>query len=299
MAPRLVDTIPEFDTFAKNAALDTPIRREMLWQERYEGAHPDVFEAFYEAQGPPEGRPAMLRELSRVRQRVAEAAPVMRAHVEEVDPEMGEVLGRPPEPSPVHVLMVGAFTTNAIVGRLGDDVAVFHCLEWFQSADGAKVLVAHEGAHAWQELATGERPADDDLAWLAFSEGFAVAASRAVVPDQPEDDYFWYGHPETEGWLRWCRERRDQLIDLFRSSIDDPKAMETFFGAGFVEGKWRTGYFVADELVSGLGLSLPEMATMGVAEGRAAVRTALGLSGPAEREEQGLSGPTEREELGQ
>lgn len=287
MPARLIDTIPTFDAFAKSSALEIPVRREVLWKEQYEAAHPEVFEGFYAVQGPPEGRAAMLRELSRVRQRVAEAVGVMRSHVEEIDPRLAEVLARPPQPAPVHVLMVGAFSTNAVVGRLGDDVAVFHCLEWFQSPEGAKVLVAHEGAHAWQELAlagagtggegTAQKPPEDDLAWLAFTEGFAIAASREVVPDQAEDDYFWYGHPETEGWLRWCRERRDQLVDLFRSSIDDPEAVETFFGAGFVGGKWRTGYFVADELVSGLGLSLPELAATSVADGKAAIRAALGL----------------------
>ena len=280
---RLIDTIPEFEAFAKGAALETPIRREILWKERYEAAHPEVFEAFYAAAGPPEGRAAMMRELSKVRERVGEAAPVMREHVTEVDPRLAEVLGRPSEPAPVHVLLVGAFSTNAVVGRLGDDVAVFHCLEWFQSTEGARVLVAHEGAHAWQELAltggdkSAERPPEDDLAWLAFSEGFAIAASREVVPDRPDVDYFWYGHPEVEDWLPWCRDRREELIDLFRSSLDDPKGFETFFGAGFVQGKWRVGYFVADELVRGLDRSLPELAATSVADGRAAIRQVLGV----------------------
>jgi hypothetical protein len=137
--------------------------------------------------------------------------------------------------------------------------------------------VAHEGAHAWQEIAIGEDPPEEDLAWLAFSEGFAIAASRAAVPDRPEVDYFWYGHPEVEDWLPWCRDRRQEVIDLFRSSLDDPKGFDTFFGAGFVQGKWRVGYFVADELVKGLNLSLPEMAATSVEDGKAAIRRALGV----------------------
>ncbi|MDQ4133631.1 MAG: hypothetical protein M3179_10605 [Actinomycetota bacterium] len=284
---RIVDTVPEFEAFAKSAGLEIPIRREMLWKDRYQKAHREVFEAFFAAAGPPEGIPAMMRELSRVRERVAEAAPIMRAHIDDVDPRLADVLGRPAEPAPVHVLMVGTFATNAVVGRLGDDVAVFHCLEWFQSVEGSKVLVAHEGAHAWHRIAlaeagtggegTAEDPPEEDVDWLAFSEGFAIAASRAAVPDRPEVDYFWYGHPEVEDWLPWCRDRREEIIDLFRSSLDDPKAFDTFFGAGFVQGKWRVGYFVADELVKGLGLSLQEMATTSVADGKAAIRRALGV----------------------
>lgn len=276
LVARVIDTVPEFEAFAKSAGLEIPVRREMLWKDQYQKAHPEIFEAFFAASGPPEGIPAMMRELSRVRERVAEAAPVVRAHIDEVDPRLAEVLGRPPEPAPVHVLMVGTFATNAVVGRLGDDVAVFHCLEWFQSVDGSKVLVAHEGAHAWQELAIGEDPPEEDLDWLAFSEGFAIAASRAAVPDRAEVDYFWYGHPEVEDWLPWCRHRREEIMDLFRSSLDDPNGFDTFFGAGFVQGKWRVGYFVADELVKELGMSLPEMATTSVAEGKAAIRRLLG-----------------------
>jgi len=275
--PRILDTTPAFDTFARKVALHTPLQREGQWAELYESQFPEVFEAFNAQYGSAEGRTALVKELSNVRTRVVDAAPVMRAHIEAIDTTLARALEVSLEPSPLHVLLVGNFMTNAAVSRVGDDVAVFHCLEWFQSAEGAKVLVAHESTHAWCELATGEVFPEDDAAATAFAEGVAIQASRQVVPDRPEQEYFWYGHPDVDDWLPWCREHRDELVGTFASGLDAPETVEAFFGGGFVETKWRVGYFVADEVVRHLGLPLPELAHMTVPEGRAAVRAALGV----------------------
>ena len=201
---RILDTTPAFVEFARGAFLESPVMREQHWVERYEGAHRDVFEAFYAKQGEPEPGNPLVRELSRVRQQAEEGADATKAAIEEVEPALVDALGVPARPSPLHVLMVGRFTTNALVGRLGDEVALFHCLEWFQSREGAQVLVAHEDAHALHEILLGQTPPQDP-AWTAFSEGMAIQASRTVVPGRPEDDYFWYGHAGFEDWLPWCR----------------------------------------------------------------------------------------------
>jgi hypothetical protein len=276
---RIRDTIPAFEAFARKAGLESPLRRELLWKSVYQAANTDVFKAFDAATGGDEGgMAAMVRELSDVRKRVREAAPVMTAMIEEVDPKLAELLGVPADQSPVHVLMVGTFTTNSAVGVLGDDVAVFHCLEWFQSPEGTRVLVAHEGTHGWHQIALdrrGESPPDDDMAWMIFTEGFATQVSRAAVPEAEEIDYFWYGHPEAQDWLPWCQQHIDELRKHVRASLDIPEALETFFGGGLVDGKWRVGYYLADVVVGGLGKSLPELAAMSVDEARAAVRDAL------------------------
>lgn len=238
-----------------------------------------MFKAFEEATGRSEGgMAAMVKELSNIRSRVREAGPVMTQIIEEVDPRLGELLGAAAEPSPVHVLMVGTFTTNAVVARLGGDVAVFHCLEWYQTPEGTKVLVAHEGTHGWHEIAMeqrGEAPPTDDMAWMVFSEGLATQASRAAVPEAEEIDHFWYGHPEAQGWLPWCQQHIEELRKHVRASLDIPEAIDTFFGGGLVDGKWRVGYYLADRVVAGLGRSLPELAAMSVDEARTAVRDAL------------------------
>lgn len=277
--PRIVDTSPAFEAFARTAFLESAALREQQWQDRYEAAHGEVFEAFYAKEPSTDGRKALVRELSSLRQRVAEAAPAMRAILEEVDPEVQKALGVKTKSSPVHVLIVGASSTNAVVGRLGDDVALFHCLEWYRSPEGARVLAAHEDAHAWHEIALGEQPPGDDPTWMAFSEGMAISASRAVVPGRADDDYFWFGYDGFEDWLPWCQERRDELVGKFAEALDDPDAFDTFFGAGLVEGRWRVGYFVADEVVKGLGRSIPELAAMSVPEAREAVREFLKVAG--------------------
>lgn len=273
----IIDTTPAFDRFAKVAFLESPVMRGQLWVEQYEGAHPEVFEAFYAQQGQPDRGNPLVRELSRVRQQAAEGAEATRNVIEEVEPAVAQALGLPASPSPVHVLMVGQFNANAAVGRLEGEVALFHCLEWFQSEESSRVLVAHEDAHAWHEIALGVAPPEDP-AWMAFSEGMAIQASREVVPGRPDYDYFWYGHAGFEDWLPWCQEHRQQVFELFAAAVDGPdpgEATESFFGGGLVEGRWRLGYFVADELVRGMGRSLPELVAMGIDDARAAIRERL------------------------
>ncbi len=276
--PRILDTAPDFDAFARSAFLESPTIREQLWEERYEAAYPEVFAAFYDRHGSTENRGTLVRDLSTVRKRVLEAAPVERRLIEEVEPAVQEALGVPATPSPQHVLLVGSFSTNADVGLLNDEVALFHCLEWFHSEDGMRVLVAHEDSHAWHQIALQTTPPEEDPAWMAFYEGVAIAASRAVVPDRPDEDYFWYGHGGFADWLPWCREHTDVLLERFRSDLDDPGAVETWFGAGLVDGHWRVGYFLADVVVERLGRALPDLVAMTVDEGRAAVRETLGAS---------------------
>jgi hypothetical protein len=276
---RIRDTIPAFEAFARKAGLESPLRRELLWKSHYQAANTDVFGAFDDATGGVEGgMAAMVRELSEVRKRVRDAGPQMTEMISDIDPRLAEIMGMAPEPSPVHVLMVGTFTTNSAVGRLGDDIAVFHCLEWFQSPEGTRVLVAHEGSHGWHEIALehrGETAPDEDMAWMVFSEGLATRISRAAVPDAAEIDYFWYGHPEAQEWLPWCQAHVEELRKHVRAALDIPEALETFFGGGLVDGKWRVGYYLADQVVGSLGRSLPELVAMSVDDARAAVRDAL------------------------
>jgi hypothetical protein len=272
--------MPEFEAFARKAGFESPFIREMLWLEIYRGAHPDVFAGLDKAvSGSSNGLPAMVRELSRVRARAKQASPVMRGIIEEVDPMLAEVMGLPAEPSPLHVLMVGGFTTNSAVGRVGDDIAVFHCVEWFQTANGARALVAHEATHAWHQLALRQAgqtlPPDQDLAWTTFSEGLATQVSRAAAPHLPEVDYFWYGHPEGQDWLAWCEEHVAELRGHLLADRDLPGTAETYFGAGLVDGRWRVGYYVADRLVAGLGRTLPELVALPVDDARQAVIDAL------------------------
>lgn len=275
---RIIDTAPEFDSFARIAFLESPLIREQLWEERYEGAHPEVFRAFYDGHGTTAGRANVVRDLSTVRSRVREAAPAERQLIEEVEPAVQAVLGLPDEPSPQHVLLVGSFSTDADVGRLDGEVTLFHCLEWFHSEEGMRVLIAHEDTHAWHEVVLGVEPPEDDAAWLAFYEGVAIMASRAVVPGRPDDDYFWYGHGGFADWLPWCQAHHDDLLERFAAGLDEPGAVETWFGAGLVEGHWRAGYYVASKVVEGLGLGLPELVAMSIDEGQKAVRAALAKS---------------------
>lgn len=276
-----LDTLDSFETFARKAFLEGTSTRERLHGELYERPLAEVFEAFYARSGDRSGPGALFRELSDVRTRVREAGPAVRAAIEAVEPGVRELLGVPEDPAPLHVLMVGQFSANAVVGRLGDDVAVFHCLEWFNADQATDVLVAHEDAHAWHELALGAPGSEEDATWLAFSEGLAIQASRQVLPGRDEDDYFWYGHAGFEDWLPWCREHRDELVERFAAALDGPDgtdAADAWFGSGLIDGRWRVGYYVADQLVGGLDRPLSDLVRLDAAEASSVVRGAAGLS---------------------
>lgn len=272
---RIVDTAPAFEAFAGSAALESPLIREQLWRERYEAAHPDVFAAFYAGDASPRHPLAQVRELSRVRRQAREGAAALGTVIDEVEETVRVLLDSPREPSPTHVLLVGGGSVNASVGRLGDQVAVFHCLEWFRSAEDWRVLAAHETAHAWHEITLGITPPDEDLAWITFSEGLAVRASQEAVPGHPMCDYFWYGHPGFDAWLAWCQEHREQLRSHLRDHLDDPSAANALFGSQDHQGHSRTGYFVAGELLAGTGRPLSELVRLPVDEARDLVRSAL------------------------
>lgn len=273
-APAILDTTGTFESYARKAFLEGPAVRERLWVTDYEVPLTDVLEAFYACSADRKGRSAVVRELSEVRSRVRTAGPAVRQAIEDVEPVVRALLDVPDEPAPVHVLMVGPYSTNAVVGAMGDDVAVFHCLEWFHPEQATPVLVAHEDTHAWHRLVLGAPP-DEDAAWLAFSEGVATQVSRRAVPDRAPDDYYWYGHAGFEEWLPWCTEHRDELLARFASEIDDPAAADTWFGSGLVDGRWRVGYYVADQLMATVSGSLPDLVRLDAAAARDVVRVAL------------------------
>lgn len=271
---QILDTIPSFDAFAGKAFLQSPYAREQLWEEHYEAAHREVFDAFYAEEPATSGRSALVLDLSKVRVVANQAAPVMTQLISETEPAVAEALGMAGVAGPRHVLLVGPMSASAVVGRLEGQVALFHCLEWFNSTEGARILIAHEDAHAFHQIRMGE-PTPTDLAATAFYEGLAIQVSRAVVSGRPEDDYFWYGHDGFADWLPWCRDQRRELEKRFKASLDDPDASETFFGSGLVEGRWRVGFYVADYLVGQLGAPLSDLVSMTPDEGRAAIREAL------------------------
>jgi len=275
-SPRLLDTIPSFLAYAKRAGPEAPWLREDLWEKQYRSAHPEVFEAYAVHQGEP-ALGHLSHRLYTVRQRVEQAASLWPAILEEAEPRVRTLLGAEDVASPLHVLMVGTFTTNAFVGRLGSEPAVFWCLEWFSNPEAARVLVAHETAHAFHQELLGAAPPDNDLAWTCLFEGLAVQASREAFPGRPEEEYFWYGMGRFEDWLTWCREHRADLLAMFRRALEeeDPGAVETFFEGGEVEGHWRTGFFVADHVVSALRRPLGELARLNPDEARRAIREGL------------------------
>ena len=57
--------------------------------------------------------------------------------------------------------------------------------------------------------------------------------------------------------------------------MEDPAAATALFGAERVEGRSRTGYFIAAELVTASGIPLSELVRLSAPEGVELVRLAL------------------------
>ncbi|MGH2773740.1 MAG: hypothetical protein ACRDIU_11475 [Actinomycetota bacterium] len=270
---RILDTIPDFVSFARKGGIESPLIRQQLHQEIYQAAHPEVFEAFFAEQPATEGLHALARELSKVRRRIDDAAAAMPGLIREIDPGVKEALGVESDREPLHVLMVGTFSTNAFVRKLGDDIAVFHCLEWWSGPQPTKVLIAHESAHAWHQIKMGKNP-PPDIAWTAFYEGLGVRASREVVPEADENEYFWYGVPGFEDWLDACRNIEPELLKLFSEALGSKEGSEAFFGSGLVHKLWRSGFYIADLLLQRLDLPVRDLAGYSVDKGRKAIHQA-------------------------
>lgn len=271
--PRVLDTTPAFGEFAKAAFLQAPMSKRDMWHEHYERAHPEVFAA-YRAEHPELAVGAITQQLWKVRRRAEHAAERLPELIGDVEPVVRDLLGMEPEPAPLHVLMVGTFATNAMVAQVEEDVAVLHLLEWFDQEGPARVLIAHEDTHAWHQLLLGEPPSED-AAWLTFSEGLAIQASREALPEAEEYDYFWYGVTGFEDWLPWCQENRDELRRELLDCLGDERAAEDFFGSGMVDGRWRVGFFLADDVVSSLKRPLSELVRLDPDEARQLVRDEL------------------------
>ncbi|MGH7687282.1 MAG: hypothetical protein ACREN2_10760 [Candidatus Dormibacteria bacterium] len=273
--PRIIDTSQAFDAFAASVELETPLIREMRWREQYEDGYRAVFDAFYAAQGTSDRPAGMLHNLSRVRLHAQQAAAALPEIIKEVDAAVGAALGFDAGEGPVHVMLVGTAGANAVVGRLGDEMAVFHSLEWFQAPEPARVAAAHETAHGWHEMHLSGPAPVDDAGWPVFEEGLAVQTSRAVVPDRPDEEYFWYGLEGFDGWAAWCVENAGKLKHRLKHALEDPGKIGNMFGSGAVEGHHRTGYHVADSLVADMRKSLPDLARLEPTEAAAAIRAAV------------------------
>ncbi|HET9051375.1 MAG TPA: hypothetical protein VFO60_06695, partial [Candidatus Dormibacteraeota bacterium] len=83
---RIIDTIPAFEDFAGQAGLEGPLRRDQMWREVYEAAHPEVFAAFHAIPGMSPRPARMVKELSAIRRLASDSAPIVREVIEQIDP---------------------------------------------------------------------------------------------------------------------------------------------------------------------------------------------------------------------
>ena len=109
-------------------------------------------------------------------------------------------------------------------------------------------LIYHELGHQWH-FQNRQAPKEygtvrEKALWQLYSEGMAMYFEQRLC-----DDRHFY-HQDHDGWLHWCRARREDLIREYLRRIDYGESVQGFFGDWCsYEGHSDTGYYLGTELV--------------------------------------------------
>lgn len=234
-----------------------PAERERAWVDEYEGAHPELFELYYDGYGHPNGRvaavagiPALAREVAARETRMA------RALQKAADDFVGLGLLSADQDLQV-VLMVGTGHSNAWVKPVDGVPVLFVALELLPPADLDDLLVIHELVHVVHmrkllPVWTEQPELANHLGLRVWLEGLAVAATRELLPGRPDHHYLFV---DDETWIAQCRAAAPNLVPTLLSNLDVCDAALAYSLVGVTEDQpWpsRAGYWVGDLVVSEL-----------------------------------------------
>ncbi|MGW6275842.1 hypothetical protein [Kribbella sp. NPDC055071] len=174
------------------------------------------------------------------------------------------------------VSMVGVNTSN---GWVADDT-LYLALEMIPDERAARILAAHEIAHALQQPLPEEPwPDDGTLGQGIYSEGFATALTVELFGEYGLAEHLWFG-PGYDDWLADC-ERREQearaaILADFDSEDDGVVNRHLAMNCGG-ELPDRIGYFVGTRLIQALRRdhNWPELARWSVERATGELRALL------------------------
>ncbi|WP_340289835.1 DUF2268 domain-containing putative Zn-dependent protease [Aquipuribacter hungaricus] len=224
--------------------------RQAAWADRYEAAHRDVFDVYYDGRGDPslrsEAADTVEALVGGIQEREGRAAGLVRSTAAAMH-ERG-LLDRPWLPT---VLMVGGGTANGWVAPYAGEPALFLALENFPPSPYDAVLVAHEAAHVAHARASGITwPAS--VGEMAFIEGLAVAVSRELCPGLTASAYFWFDG-DHDAWVQDCERRAGAIEAVAVAALEtrDPAVLGRLFegAAQPVSVPSRAGYWFGDRAV--------------------------------------------------
>ena len=113
-------------------------------------------------------------------------------------------------------------------------------------------LVYHELGHIYHKqhgmLHQCSVNSGRNFVWQLFTEGIAMYFEQALVDDL---DYY---HQNKNGWLEWCNNRYDQILEDFCSDLPTmTKSNQRYFGDWVsYHGKGDVGYYLGTRFVQRL-----------------------------------------------
>jgi hypothetical protein len=247
---RLTSTVPDYVALA--AIADDEVR-ERAWVERYEAAHPAIFEVYYRAWGLTEKRAEAARDVPRLAPTMAALEVRARGLADDAETFFRSE-GLIDDDLDV-VLMVGGHTSDGWVTELGGRTTLFIAVEFLGDPPFDAILLSHEAFHVAHSR-YGAETWPEDCASSLFQEGFAVAVTRDLHPGLAESAYLWFDGAHGD-WVDDCvrlapRIAARALAEL-DTSYDELRVRTLFTTRADEEGlPSRCGYWLGDRLLSGL-----------------------------------------------
>lgn len=124
-------------------------------------------------------------------------------------------------------------------------------LGWYDE-DSMRGLIYHELGHAYhKQWGLFEQHSDDNrknFVWQLFTEGIAMYFEQALVKD------FGYFHQDKDGWLKWCDNHYQQIVEDFHQDLPAmTRSNQRYFGDWVsYHGKGDVGYYLGTKFVQHL-----------------------------------------------
>jgi hypothetical protein len=240
-------------------------RTEQAWARRYEQAHLEIFEVYYNGWGDPLRRVAAAQMAGTTAARIAHAARRAQDLIDDAARRFidGGLLTGPDLPA---VLLVGVGTSNGWVADLRGQPTLFLALEMLPDPPFDQILVLHEAAHLAHQLA---RPQHwpETVGARTFDEGLATAVSRHLLPGHDLGAYLWFQDGMNE-WITACETSWPDVRSRLTDSLDlagEPHGAVLFSAKPGISGDlpMRSGYYAGlkacDWLIDHRGIDVPSL----------------------------------------
>ena len=262
MAVVVRDLVPAFLEFWAKAVQESPERQVELWDE-YAAAHPDVLNDAARngiTVDPAEVLSGYRGREDLIRANASLATGWITSAFELVAPALAAADADVPA-----VAMVGLGTSNGWVSEVDGRYTLFLAVEQIGDIDGARILAAHELAHALQlPLPEQPWPEDGTLGETVYAEGFATALTIELLPQYGLAEHLWFG----TGYENWLAEAERALPEAtlgILAELDSPNDQVLRRYLQFIKDgdlPTRIGYLVGTRAVQRLHetYSWPELA---------------------------------------